>query len=342
MVFDETNKKIPKNINNKFIYMKRLWFYVVNTFLTAGRNSFKKVLSIAGGHVSMLDAKKSDADILLMFNRISPVCEFFSNLYATWLAYKGAVSAETQRFKELLNQFQPKMYNWDLQIQLVFPEKSSDYTFLFPNGKKPFYNGTYDQRVSAIETLSLNLKEYASLAAIQLEVKKYFDDLKSARNVQQKKIGLLKEKAHEMKSAHVALANLLYANLGLLMNKYANEPEKIQAFFDLELLRSHKSKDDTVPSDTFMLSIPTNINKEAGISFEVDSTLLFYNDSNVPLEVYTAADKNDPIPAQTITIDPDEEKELNVNELGAPGNRFLFVVNHDLNEVGKMEITLVK
>ncbi len=322
--------------------MTRIWFYLKNTFLTVGRTSYKKTLSIARGHVCALFVKKDEEDILLMHDRILPVYDAFSDLYAIWMAYKGAVRGQTARFKELLSQLQTKMYNWDLHIQLVFPEKSSDYVFLFHNGRKPFNQGTYEQRISAIESLSIKLLEYEAFASIQSEVLQYHKALRSARNVQQGKVGMLKATAREMKTAHLNLGIMLYANLGMLMSKYAANPEKVQMFFDLELIRSPKKKKNTGFTNIFTLRIPVNISKEAGISFSVDSILLFYNDSIIPLEVYTATDKNDPIPAQTITINPDEEKRMKVNELGTPGNRFLFVVNHDMHEEGRMEITLVK
>jgi hypothetical protein len=321
--------------------MKRIWFFLNNVFISFSKRSYKKLLSISLSHVSILEAKNGDTDIMLLFTRTLPLYNVFINIYEEWTMLKGDSAGETKRFKNLLDDFPTKMYNWDLKIQAIFPETSPEYTILMPKGKKPFYNGTYDQRVSNIGSLSKNLLKYPALASVQTEVQEYYTELAGSRKLQQQKVGLLKSKSEDLKSAYLSLGNMLYANLGMLINKYATEPKKIQPFFDLELIRSHSTKKE-LPIDTYSFIVTPNSSKEAGISFEIDTEFLFYNNSNVPLEVFTGAEKDSPIPAQMITIAPGEEKKLAPNELGAPGNHFLFVVNNDMTEEGEIEITLLK
>ena len=321
--------------------MKTEMNFQKNIFLSVTENSKKRMQSIASSHTAALEAEKADADLLVLFNRTKPLTTVFNNDFAKWLSACAFQKSETERFKNLLEEIPQKLREWNVPIQQVFLEKTFDYIFLFPKGKGVFYKGTYEQRITELNSFVDRLNKYPQLSDVKDLVSAFCQFAENSRLSQQKSSDLLKQSSLILEDKRIELSYMFYANLGMLMNKYAHNTEQISRFFDPKLLSRYNHKDEE-GTDTYEISLAPNSKKEAGIQFGVGATLLFFNNSNIPLEIYTAPDKTSPAPEQPIIIEPNSEKSYMINELGALGNRFLYIENKDLHEEGEIEITLIK
>jgi len=321
--------------------MEKNWNFLNNTFWVKTSESKKKMLTLAADHLAKLEAGKADPVIGTMYVRTKPLYEAFDAKYALWKASKGTHEGETQRFTDMLQLLPGKLQSWDLKIQPVLPAKSPDYKLLFYDARNPFYKGTYEQRINAGFALASNLGKYPELANVKDEVFAFFTALQNARSVQQQQEGGVDTVSDDLTAAHHALAVIMYANLGLLMDKYAGNPENIEAWFDLRLLRKHLPKDGGQGmEDTFELTVPARKVMDAGIKLSANETLYLNNTGAVPLSVYTATDTATPPPATLQTIEPDTDAEFSVAELGNPSNTLLMLVNNS-DKDGSLEIGIV-
>lgn len=321
--------------------MKKQWIYLINTFWVVTMLSTKKMLSLGADHLAKLEASKADPVIGMMYTRTKPLYETFESKYAMSKATKGSHTGETQRFTDKLKLLPDKLQGWDLKIQPILPAKSPDYKLLFYDARNPFYRGTYEQRINAGFTLATNLGKYPELAQVKDEVFTFFTDLQNARMTQQKEEGGVDTLSDELKTAHRALAQGMYANLGLLMDKHADNPGNIEAYFDLSLLRQHHSKDEgEVMEDTIELTIAAHQVMDAGIKLSANETLYMNNTGTVALGFYTASDATVAPPATLHTLAPDIDAEFPVAELGDVSNTCLMLVNNT-DTAGSLEIGIV-
>jgi hypothetical protein len=121
----------------------------------------------------------------------------------------------------------------------------------------------------------------------------------------------------------------------------------------LNLLRNNIRKDFSLPeskSGVFWvldLSPFTNEGKvlklspgqtiEAGIPLKDDKKFFFLNHGEVPLTIFAGGDK--PIvPENPFILPAGEEAEKSVTELGAPGSRYLYILNANPDLSGAVEI----
>jgi hypothetical protein len=230
---------------------KRKWPYLINTFYVNTVDSIKKALSLSQDHWAKLLANQGDADILAIKNYFQPFLDSFLAAYNQLQSRLGIYKGKTQTFEETLEELEKVKINlWRGKVFVVFPEGTADATAIFPQGRKPFQKGTYEQQVAAVQTLAETLATYTSqpsLIALSSEVAAYYIIISGARALQQTDEGSTETLRSNLKQAHVNLCNALYANLGSLMFKYAATPLVIENYFDLTLLRENE-KDKVLSS----------------------------------------------------------------------------------------------
>ena len=145
----------------------------------------------------------------------------------------------------------------------------------------------------------------------------------------------LKETVDKSEQARMTAAEVMYGNLGVLMNKFRDNPVQVEEYFDLSIIRTHIGK--TVP-EPYAMDVVAASQREAGISFDKDTEFTFYNSGEVPLFVYTGSAPETPCPANAIVVNPEEEKTVMAEDLGSITNRYLFIANKDENVDGSVEI----
>lgn len=297
------------------------WHYLDNQFDNATKNSFKKADTLFADHYAKLDAEKSDAVILTLLNRFSPGKTTWDERYSNWISADAVYRGETDRFEAMLTDLTDnKIPQWDAKVQIVFLEKTPDYIIIFPNGRSIFQQGTRDQRIAEVDALALRLGNYPALAALQSEVQTFGNDLNTARNTQQSKEDLVSQASDLLEEQRVIVCQIMYANLGQLMDKFYLNPGNVARFFDLTILRN--ASDFPIAGDVAGSAVKNIIKR----NFQPGTQLLLKNKGNTPLKFCLSATE-DGVCGGGMLIPPNSEEVHPVSDLGDTANTFLNVTN---------------
>lgn len=325
--------------------MKTIWRFLLNIFDSVSKTNFKKMLLVIIDHLSKLEILKSDPDIEALFIRTSPVCAAYEKAYSDWTAAKGNWEGETRRFKEKMAELlTEKLKIWDAKVSNVFLEGSADYTRIFPKGRAAFRYGAYDKRINNIDALATALSNYPSLATLQTEVDAFYKAIKGIRNVQKHNKELAKAASDSLEQARKIAANMLYANLGILMDKYNSEPLLIEKYFDLSLLRTTSNGNGVTPEPE---PLKGKVAAKAMVAileggFDANSYFSLANIGSTTLKFYTAKLPTDPIPGSAIELLAGEETDVFASELGAEGSLFLMAYNPDETAEGEYSFMFIE
>lgn len=225
--------------------MAELWHYLQNQFLNVTKESRKLAVIITNDHDSKLTAEAADPDILALSTRFNPLKVTLSTKYAGWIASTGIYKGETARVEQKLSVLSSaKIEEWDIQVQVVHTRDTPDYIAILPNYREPFQTGAIDQRIEQVRAFSTRLGGYPALAAVKTDVDTFLTELEGFRNTQQQKEELVGLASDEATDAVSAAMIMIYRNLGLLMDKFGNEPADVERFFEISLLQSTPPEDE--------------------------------------------------------------------------------------------------
>lgn len=218
---------------------KRLWHYLINSFLSATVENYKKALVLGTDHEAKLTANQADAVIAAILATFSPILQAFKDADLNLRIATGEYKGETQTVEQLFEQLNQKLLpNWELQIYLQFPKGTPSATALLPQGRKPFHTGTYESRIQEIQVLGDKCAAIAALQPLSVTILAFHVQIESARQLQQSSgEGQVVALRTLRESARVNMCVAMFGNLGLLMNHYRTNPEQVANYFDLTLLR---------------------------------------------------------------------------------------------------------
>lgn len=205
----------------------------------SARGTQTKALRLFRDFHSKLHAQvATDPDIAQVFADFDGVFQQYENMYAQRDAISGTYKGRTMSFEQLLSQLPALLRKWEGQTHFYFPQDSPEDTELFPQRRNPFLSGSYDDRISAINTLLINLANYTQLAGLQAAVQSYYNMLIGARDVQQQKEGLNDHLSSLLEMQRVLTSQEMLGAYGKLLYKFRNNPEFILDFIEVTLLRS--------------------------------------------------------------------------------------------------------
>lgn len=319
--------------------MKRKWKYLINVFLNITKGSYVKMLSLITDHESKLKAKMSDPEILEIVERTTNAKNELSTKFNSWKSAKGIWEGETLRFSNLMSELlATKIPRWEAMVRIEYPERSPDFKIIFPDGRLTFRRGNYESRIAKVGALAQTLLNFELLETTQGEVDAFYKDLLAARDVQQQKEQLSASTSGELEQARIAAGEIMYANLGYLMNKYYQNPETIEEFFELENIRRHEGKSSPEP---YVISIEPNTSTETGITFDENDMFRFNNVGEVTLYVYSAPKPDTACPENAISIAANSEKSCMASELGDTENDYILITNKNEEKSGEIEVLIV-
>ena len=220
--------------------MDKPWKYVDNQFLVSTRKSYRKALKLSNWHDSNLNTlQASEPALVPLYARYHPLHMAYKTAYATWNSAKGTQEGQTQNVKELLRQALLDLDVWDVQIQVVHAKGTVRYKELFPDGRKPFNQGNIEDRIDAFDSLAQSIGAEVALAAVKTAVDATYTALDAARDTQSGAIGGRKVKSGAVEAARVAIMDMQYRNMGVVLDAfYAQRDKMCKALFDLETLRN--------------------------------------------------------------------------------------------------------
>lgn len=229
---------------------KRPWIFQSNPFETHTRNSNRKMFTISTDTHSKLQAESADADILAMFNNLDPVFQAYVLIYANYSVVFGERKGKTLNLVTQLQQLGAiHLPKWEVMVHTLYPKGTAEEVEIFPNGRAPFMNGTYEERIGKVQALHMKVAANPALATLTPLVLSFYNLLITARDTQQQKEGLKGQLSASRESQRVLLANELYKVLGGMMVKFYDNRAQISHYFDLALLRT-KSEDEETVLDT--------------------------------------------------------------------------------------------
>ncbi len=326
--------------------MKRIWIYLINTFLVNTQKSPTKMLGIANDHDSRLNGAIGDPDILAIYTVFHALLLVFQNLYSAW---KAAVSLRMSRTLSLTNQFrllsETWIKAWEGKVHSVFPEGSPEALAIFPKKRAPFQKGTYDERINAVNTLSTSMSSHPSLATVKADVDAKYAILVAARDVQKQAMQNVSSASIEVEKQRTTMGQYLYKDLGLLMAKFFMDPTEVVQFYNLSLLRRSSSEADgqfnlggTVnPGSSLVVSVPKKFELSINVSF-----LIANSEGGSELHFFFADSASTADSAQKATILPGESLEATAGEMGWSTERNILIVKNAGSLTAEYEMTVTE
>ncbi|MEI8202350.1 MAG: hypothetical protein WCH34_05025 [Bacteroidota bacterium] len=319
---------------------KLLWIFLRNIFGTITKRNNRKMDSISADHDRKLAARASNPIIAVIYATFHPLRLSFHASYSAYIAALGEVQGITLAIKNLWKEASSTLYDdWETAVKLYYKKGSDKHKSLFPNGHEPFRTGTYEQRITAIEALSLNMEGDPDLADAKDLVDDFLSRYSDKRAAHDDKDLLIKNLLSEVKTKKEALSLALYSDLGYLMYKYPGQPDVIGSYFNISEIVSSTSKDDGGESNELTLTIQKSKIIEGGFAFLPTTKIRVYNSGTTDLALFTAAAKANPtVPEEPFTLHPEEDTELEMSILGLQSNRFFFIANLSATDDGEIVI----
>jgi len=219
--------------------MTRPYRFFINPFFSITRTSNRIALTVGVDHHAKLLGGQADPDIAELLLSFEPVLEAFKTVDANLSGVLGGYKAKTQNVEELFETVNSeKLAYWEGQIFYFYPKGTVKATELFPKKRRPFQQGTYEQRIQAIKVLGSVCAATPNLAAVGANILAFHTQIESARVAQQSEGEAAVAAQRSLReTARLLLCEELYGNMAALMHKFRKNPEAVGDFFEMELLR---------------------------------------------------------------------------------------------------------
>ena len=301
------------------------WIFLSNPFEVATHGTYRKALEISTMHHSSLQHTSTTEPLLVpIFNRYQTVHKTLVDNYAAWQAAGGTQMGQTLSLSQQMALAYAKLDDWDLNIQLLHKKSTAIYKTVLPNGRKPFYTGSTDDKINAYNSFAIALNKIADLKSIADAVAATYTSLDAARGLQQGTITGTGNSSEQLEAARIAAMTMMHRNLGYCIDNFNNRPAFIESLFDLENIRSHSQ-------NHFTGTLKNAEKKEVFVhTFLADDGLHLRSNGNGSLTVYLAstAITNNSI---GITIAANTDKHIKIADFAAADlgtNRHLIIINN--------------
>lgn len=306
--------------------MSNNWRYTLNTFEINTRVSRPIAYSFFTDYKAKLEAAGgSDPEINVIHTDFVPYYESLRGIYQNLMMVSGEYEGRTLGFEELLTQLNDTdhLRRWEGKIRAEFPEDSPTEREIFPDKRKPFQSGTYENRVLTVGTLAQKLLEYPALATTQAEVLSFYNLMESTREAQQNHEGTEATLRVLFENQRVITADETFGGFGRLCYKFRNNRSMIATFFDLEILTSSDSGDnDPEPepepiTDSVNGTEQKNVLGPANPQWVAGATVTVRNTTTTPaiggLQFYPANSPGDGWDGSGPPLNPGEEFTFTIN-----------------------------
>jgi hypothetical protein len=315
---------------------KRTWLFLINTFEVNTAGSNVKMLSLATDTHSKLQAQVSDPVIAGIMASYDPVYQAYRQICTNYDLVANNREGETLNFETLMrNELPIEIRKWEGAVRSVYYEDSPQEKAIFPNKRAPFLEGTYEDRIIAINVLYEKLATDSNFATLAVQVQSFYNVLLSARDSQQQQEGTLGLLSNTREQQRILMAVELYGALGALMNKYKANPETVAQFFDLSILRETGLE--------VLTNIEGNIAPNAmlnlGLLPDEGTVIRFENKTDVPLEIGLSEDGTS-FSGNTSTLGSVGTVEIKIADLISAGN-IVMVKNQSNTATGSYKVQVL-
>ncbi len=215
---------------------RRDWIYLVNPFDQLTRKNRKLLLEIAEHHMNALEAG-DDMVLNALLERTKLPFNHFKAEYGRWHATRSIAKGSTKRTDQLVVELRgSKIQEWNAPILKDFGYESPDYKALFPKGRRPFQQGSVENRIKAVGELAITLEKYPQYKTIQLDALDFFERFNKVRSLQYQKDDQIDGISQEVDTTRKPLVDLLYRNLGVLIDHYNGSGKEVGRYFPVTII----------------------------------------------------------------------------------------------------------
>ena len=268
----------------------------------------------------------TDPEILGFYNDFHPFCVAYDNIYGTWSSLRSTRMGKTLGVVQLVDLLSSvKAKNWDVAVQNIYPNTSTEYKTLFPHHRSDFQNGSIDSRLQAVNNLLLAIGADASLAAVKTDATSFALSLKNAIEGQHSQINTINNTLQQLDAARSAASGEAWGTYGQFVTKFKHSPKQMDVYFPVNLLQS-------VSQSSYTATLAGNKIKKL-FRRKLDTTKQTLKYFSVGTEVvhayFTNGLTNTPAAGtQVFAIQPNTMGECNPTEMGYTDvNRYLHIVN---------------
>lgn len=239
---------------------------------------------MAVDHQARLKANEDNSAVAVILNNYNPILQSYKSTDVNLLIALGQYKGSTQTVEELFTQLRKvELPAWEVQIYTKFAKGSAQATALLPRYRAPLNSGTYASRIQEIKTLGDKCANIIDLQILSSAILAFHTQIESARQLQQSTgEGRVANLRALREAARVRICQVMYGNLGALMQIYRDNPRLVAMYFDIALLRGKKVK------TTLLMASGTIRNAQTGLPIAM-AQVKFTLPKNVVMSVETDA-----------------------------------------------------
>lgn len=320
---------------------ERKWKYLENQFEVATATSFKLMNIINADHLSRLKAEAGDPVIDNLVSRTIPPHDNYKNNYTAWISSRAIYKGATSTVEGLLDTLSSlKIKQWDIQIQNEFLEGTPEYVAILPNRRKPFQSGGIDTRIAQVKALGKRLDSYPALNDTMDDVNEFYEIINIARDTQQQKEGQIETASDMLETSRLAIAWMMYRNLGILMDKFGDDVEQIRNFWEIGLFRNTGQGGEEEPGEPIVGTVAGGATVNILSEIPEGASFILTNTGTATLNFCTTGDVAG-VCTTGAQLAEGEETTVLPEDIGAPGSTFLNITNEDPIVEGSYQVIVV-
>ena len=319
------------------------WSASRNPFLSCTKRNNRKMDAISTDLDMKLFAKSTEADFVEIYHDYHPV---YVAYHKSYVDYKTAVSnmhGSTGVIENFWKDVSSKLIDkWDTSVKNVYEKGSDKHKALFSKGHEVFRTGTYQERISNIESFKALLEADPLLVAAAAMVTEFLTNYTAAFQIHTANKLKVKDLSDLVKINNRKCADAMFKVLGSLIVLFYETPEMIENYFLVDEIMKSTPKEEGGLSTEKLIIVPGEQSVEAGIAFEDTTKIKAYNSGTEILYLYTTAAKDGAtIPETAHEFIPEAEEVIEMFTLGVAGNRYFYIGNKGTDE-GSISIDIVE
>jgi hypothetical protein len=316
---------------------KRLYHFLINSFLVITIANYKLAFKIGTYTDNALNNAKADPAILLLYNFFHPLFLNFMAAYNASKLQKNQAIGGTLTLTQLFDGLTDKLNIWDSQILVFYTKKSNPgFKALFPQGHKPFQQGSQETKIEAIKNLSDGMNGIAGLASVKSDVDAYYALFIAAFNTHQGQDSSIGTASDLVETQRVNMCNGLQWVLGGLTQKYYTNLSQIANFIDIASMQNGEQ-------NKWVKKLLKGLKLLNIFERTLDPTdkLRIKNNKLGPLQFFCAKNAGDAVGAVFVIVNPGEEVTHPIADFGDFANNHFFNVYNPTDLDGGYEVELM-
>ncbi len=315
---------------------RRLWHYLINTFLVCTQFSYRSMKKIGDFTVNALFAVSSTPFFYDLYTALVEPVNDFKAKYLAWVTALGEQESDTTAlYLEIESLRSEKIRKWDIKIQSVYDIKTPGYVRLLPNRRKPFQVGSQEDIMTTVQALGERLIGETALVPLKVEVMAFGVTMQELYDEQKASIGLSGTSSTAVEEARITLGQELFSTVGLLMSHFKTNPESIASFFDLQTIRNFEQSiwnRKVGPKKLISLFKRTLAPTEQ---------IKITNQALAPLRFAFLLNKDDEMGLVYVEVPPLSSTIKEVSDFGPSSNIFFKVLNITPDTQGKFFLIII-